>query len=246
MNHLPALPAHQPDRFPPVTAAWSQPDGLLAVGGDLSVPRLLAAYRRGIFPWPIAGQPLLWWSPSMRTVFDTAAIHVPRRFARWLRRSTWTLSVNRQFDAVIAACSGPRQGENGTWITPAMRAAYLRLHDAGHAHSVEAWEGTTLAGGIYGVAIGRMFFGESMFSARSNGSRVALLALARLLSEHGLPLLDAQMPSPHLDSLGARQVSRAHFCRQVSLLAGQLPAGQPWRPRELAPAAGMAPAARPA
>ncbi|HEY0180193.1 MAG TPA: leucyl/phenylalanyl-tRNA--protein transferase [Dokdonella sp.] len=223
MIRLPFLDAAAPDAFPPVEHALAEPDGLLAAGGDLSPPRLLAAYRRGIFPWYSRGEPILWWSPAMRAVFDTGAMHVPRRLARWLRGCTWTLRADTAFAEVVRACAAPRAKQRGTWITPEMHAAYVRLHRLGHAHSVEAWDGDRLAGGIYGVAIGRMFFGESMFSAAPNGSKVALLALARLLHARGCPLLDAQVASPHLFTLGARLLPRAEFCARVAALTGGVP-----------------------
>jgi leucyl/phenylalanyl-tRNA--protein transferase len=207
------------------------PDGLLAAGGDLSPERLLAAYRRGIFPWYSDGQPILWWSPSRRAVFDTASVHVPRRFARWLRGCDWELRADTAFAEVVRACAAPRRGEAGTWITADMQEAYGLLHRLGHAHSVEAFAGERLVGGIYGVAVGRMFFGESMFSREPNGSRVALQALARALGEWDFPLLDAQIESAHLASLGARTMPRAAFCSEVArLVARQGPTGT-WQAR---------------
>src|SRR3954468_22759304 len=178
---IPILRAGPLEPFPPVESALTDPDGLLAAGGDLSPARLLAAYRLGIFPWYSRGQPILWWSPDPRTVFDTAKMHVPRRLARFLRQCGWALTADTAFETVVRACAAPRAKQRGTWLDPEMRTAYQRLHALGHAHSVEAWDGAALAGGIYGVAIGRMFFGESMFSATENGSKVALLALARVL-----------------------------------------------------------------
>ena len=198
----------------------AEPDGLLAAGGDLSSERLLAAYRRGIFPWYSRGQPILWWSPNPRTVFETGRMHVPHRLARWLRTCDWTLRADSAFETVLRACAAPRAKQRGTWIDARMRQAYLRLHELGYAHSIEAWDGAELVGGIYGVAIGRMFFGESMFSAADNGSKVALLALAKTLDGWGYPLLDAQVASPHLFTLGAIELSRADFCARVTELVG--------------------------
>jgi leucyl/phenylalanyl-tRNA--protein transferase len=238
------LPFLDPDRasaFPSVARALAEPDGLLAAGGDLSPERLLAAYRRGIFPWFSEGEPILWWSPSRRTVFDTAAMHVPRRLARWLRGCDWTLRADSAFGAVMRACAAPRAKQRGTWITDPMIAAYERLHALGHAHSIEAWDGDRLVGGIYGVAVGHMFFGESMFSAASHGSKVALLGLARVLREREVPLLDAQVASDHLFTLGAFELPRIEFCARVAQLAAQPAPAAPWRgqplplPRELAP-----------
>jgi leucyl/phenylalanyl-tRNA--protein transferase len=235
---IPILRAGTLEPFPPVESALVEPDGLLAAGGDLSPARLLAAYRLGIFPWYSRGQPILWWSPDPRTVFETAYMHVPRRLARFLKTSAWRLTADTAFETVIRACAAPRAKQRGTWLDADMRAAYERLHALGHAHSVEAWDGETLAGGIYGVAIGRMFFGESMFSAADNGSKVALLALARALRDWGFPLLDAQVASPHLFPLGAREIRRVDFCARVAALTGEKGVEGPWRdafPR-LAPA----------
>jgi len=217
---IPFLDPQRSDEFPPVENALREPDGLLAGGGDLSPERLLAAYRRGIFPWYSRGQPILWWSPDPRTVFMTDRMHVPRRLARWLRSCAWTIRADTAFETVVRACAAPRAGQRGTWIDLAMRKAYLRLHELGFAHSIEAWDGDALVGGIYGVAVGRMFFGESMFSAANNGSKVALLALARLLRGWRYPMLDAQIASPHLFTLGAIELPRDVFCARTAELAG--------------------------
>jgi leucyl/phenylalanyl-tRNA--protein transferase len=239
---IPFLDATKPDAFPPVEDALREPDGLLAAGGDLSPARLLAAYRRGIFPWYSRGQPILWWSPDPRTVFLTDRMHVPRRLARFLRACAWTLKADTAFETVVRACAAPRAKQRGTWLDPDMRKAYVRLHELGHAHSVEAWDGDALVGGIYGVSIGRMFFGESMFSAADNGSKVALLALGRVLRDGGCPLLDAQVASPHLFTLGATEIARADFTARVAALTAEKSAAGPWRdafarlaPAELAP-----------
>jgi leucyl/phenylalanyl-tRNA--protein transferase len=222
---MPARPFFLPtDRylpFPAASTALREPDGLLAVGGDLSATRLLEAYRSGIFPWYSQGQPILWWSPDPRTVFRTDAVRLSSRFRRGLRRSGWRVRADTAFDAVLDACAGiPRPGQRGTWITPEMSRAYSHLHLAGHAHSVEVFDADgALAGGLYGVATGRMFFGESMFSARSGGSKVALAGLARRLQDWGWPLLDAQVGNPHLHFLGAETWPRARFLAAVSELA---------------------------
>ncbi|MCC4588644.1 leucyl/phenylalanyl-tRNA--protein transferase [Xanthomonas sp. NCPPB 1067] len=202
--------------FPPAEQALREPDGLLAVGGDLSAPRLLNAYAHGVFPWFSDGQPILWWSPDPRMVFRTDGVRLSSRFRRQLRNSTWTVRADTAFEQVITACAAiPRAGQDGTWITLAMQRAYLRLHRLGHAHSMEVFDGARLVGGIYGVAIGRMFFGESMFSAVSGGSKVALAALAAHLHARGWPLLDAQVENPHLLSLGAERLARADFLQRV-------------------------------
>jgi leucyl/phenylalanyl-tRNA--protein transferase len=231
MIRLPFLDMDRPDAFPPVERARRAPDGLLAAGGDLSPERLLAAYRRGIFPWYSDGQPILWWSPATRAVFDTANMHVPRRLARWLRGCDWTIRADSAFAEVMRACAAPRAYTHGTWITGDMLAAYVRLHALGIAHSVEVWDRDRLAGGIYGIAIGRMFYGESMFSAATNGSKVALLALCRGLRESGIPLLDAQVASDHLFTLGAREMARADFCASVAALAEDAAIEGSWRER---------------
>lgn len=218
--------------FPAPHRALRDPDGLLAMGGDLSPARLLNAYASGIFPWYSEGQPILWWCPDPRLVFDTATFRLPTRFRRWLRRSTWQVSFDTGFDAVVAACADtPRPGQPGTWLLPEMRAAYGQLHRLGHAHSVEVRDGGRLVGGLYGVAVGRMFFGESMFSGESGGSKVALAALCRSLTGWGWPLLDAQVENPHLLSLGARRMPREQFLAQVALLAAQPGLIGPWNER---------------
>jgi leucyl/phenylalanyl-tRNA--protein transferase len=206
--------------FPPPGEALRHPNGLLAAGGDLSLPRLLRAYATGIFPWYGPGEPILWWSPDPRCVFHSDRMHLPRRQARIFARSPWTVVADRDFAAVIDACAAPREGSHGTWIVREMREAYLALHRAGHAHSIEVLDGAERVGGLYGVALGRMFFAESMYSARSGGSKAALLGLARRLREWGWPLLDAQVPSDHLSTLGAREMPRAEFLRALPALVG--------------------------
>lgn len=197
-----------------------EPRGLLAIGGDLSPTRLLNAYRHGIFPWFSDGQPILWWSPDPRMVFRTGAVKLSSRFRRSLKTSTWQVRADSAFAAVVAACAQtPRPGQRGTWINAHMIDAYIDLHRLGHAHSVEVFDGDRLVGGIYGVAIGRMFFGESMFSGVSGGSKVALAALACRLHEWNWPLIDAQVENDHLLSLGARHVSRIDFLAQVAALS---------------------------
>ncbi|HYG05692.1 MAG TPA: leucyl/phenylalanyl-tRNA--protein transferase [Stenotrophomonas sp.] len=215
--------------FPPVEQALRDPDGLLAVGGDLSPARLLNAYAHGIFPWFSEGQPILWWSPDPRVTFDTASFRLPSRLRRALRHSPWQLRADTAFEAVVAACaSAPRPGQDGTWITASMQRAYAELHRLGHAHSVEVFDGEALVGGIYGVGIGRMFFGESMFSARSGGSKVALAGLAAFLHAQHCPLIDAQVENPHLLSLGARQLPRNEFMCRVRELVNAPEAVGPW------------------
>ncbi len=205
--------------FPPAELALREPDGLLAVGGDLSPVRLLNAYAGGIFPWFSDGQPLLWWSPDPRMVFRTEGVHLATRFRRTLRGSDWQVRADTAFSEVMQACArAPRPGQDGTWITDGMLHAYAELHRLGYAHSVEVFEEEVLVGGIYGVAIGRMFFGESMFSGRSGGSKIALAALARTLASWGWPLIDAQVENPHLLRMGAEPLHRAPFLQQVRQL----------------------------
>ncbi|WP_259168012.1 leucyl/phenylalanyl-tRNA--protein transferase [Xanthomonas sp. 4461] len=218
--------------FPPVERALREPDGLLAIGGDLQPQRLLTAYAHGIFPWFSDGQPILWWSPDPRMVFCSDGVRLSSRFKRQLRNCRWTLRADTAFAQVIAACaSSPRPGQDGTWITAQMQAAYVDLHHRGHAHSLEVFDGTRLVGGIYGVAVGRMFFGESMFSAESGGSKVALAALAADLHARGWPLIDAQVENPHLLSLGAHHMPRPEFLQHVRRQVGLAEPAGSWSER---------------
>lgn len=196
-----------PGLFPSSDAALDEPNGLLAAGGDLSVPRLRAAYRQGIFPWYSEGQPILWWSPDPRTVIFPEQFHVSRSLAREIRKRTFDLTVNTAFDQVIKCCAEPREQQPDTWITHEMQQAYIRLHQAGHAHSVECWHNDSLVGGLYGVVSGQVFFGESMFSRMSNASKVALACLA----EMGFAMIDCQMETEHLTSLGAIPIPRSSY-----------------------------------
>jgi leucyl/phenylalanyl-tRNA--protein transferase len=188
-----------------------EPDGLLAAGGDLGTPRLLAAYRLGIFPWFGPGQPVLWLSPDPRCVLFPGAFHASRRLRRELRRSDAEIRFNTCFDAVVAACAEPRPGQDGTWIVPEMMTAYSRLHAEGWAHSIEVWQEDTLIGGLYGVVIGRVIFAESMFSRQSNASKYALYALSQVLKVREFELIDCQVMSGHLTSLGAELLPRPRF-----------------------------------
>lgn len=213
--------------FPPVHHAES---GLLAVGGDLSEARLLLAYRSGIFPWFSEGEPLLWWSPDPRMVLFPNEFHCSRSLARVIRKGAFRVSVDQAFEAVIRACGDtPRPRQDGTWIVPEMVKAYTALHRRGHAHSIECWEGDELVGGLYGVALGGAFFGESMFSWRDNASKVAMFALVRAALAWGITLIDCQMSNPHLTRLGAREIPRAQFCPLLyASLEHRLPP-QAWR-----------------
>lgn len=220
-------PDDPPEAFPSPDSALRDPDGLLAVGGDLSPERLLAAYRLGIFPWFNEGQPILWWSPDPRAVLLPDELHVSRSLRRTLKRNEFTVTMDQAFDAVIAGCAESRS-TSGTWITPEMRRAYESLYELGSAHSVEVWQGNNLAGGLYGVGLGRLFAGESMFSAVTDASKVALLALARRCSALGVELIDCQLHTPHLESLGSRCIPRQEYLKRVTELRDQSATGA-WR-----------------
>ena len=210
-------PAGRPQRgmsFPPPESADA--DGLLAIGGDLSVPRLLEAYRRGIFPWYEEGGPILWWSPDPRLVLDPSEFRASRSLRAVVRKGTFAVRFNTAFAAVIRACAEmERAGQDGTWITADVQSAYTALHRLGHAHSVEAWFGDELAGGLYGVMLGRCFFGESMFARRTDASKVALAALVERMKALEVGLIDCQVTTPHLLGLGAKEVPRAEFLRRL-------------------------------
>jgi len=216
------------DPFPPVAAALRAPNGLLAAGADLSPDRLLDAYARGIFPWSSEDEPLLWWSPDPRMVLWLSELHISRSLRRRIRSGAYRVTLDRAFRDVMAGCADPRPDQDGTWITPWMLDAYVRLADLGHAHSVEVWAGTTLVGGLYGVALGRMFFGESMFSRQPDTSKVALVTLVRQLERWGFELVDCQMSTAHLASLGAREIPRAEFLRHVERLVKRPGVPAPW------------------
>lgn len=211
---IPWLP--QPPRFPPVDSALAEPNGLLAAGGDLSPERLLAAYRQGIFPWYAEGEPILWWSPEPRMVLAPSEFAISRSLAKTLRNRRYEVRADSAFAQVMTACAAPRDGAGGTWISAEMQAAYLRLHQLGYAHSIETWVDGRLAGGLYGVAIGGVFYGESMFAAVTDASKIALAHLCRHLERHDFGLLDCQMNTPHLASLGAREIPRHEFMAQLA------------------------------
>lgn len=204
-----------PNAFPDVGTALREPDGLLAGGGDLSPARLLYAYQHGIFPWYDEGEPILWWSPDPRCVFYPERYRVARRLRRDLKNYDATVTFNQAFDDVVAACAGPRRSEQGTWITTDIMDAYGAMHRAGWAHSVELWRDGQLIGGSYGMAIGKVFFGESMFSHADNASKLALMALCRVLTEHDFRLFDCQVVSEHLLTLGAEVLPRKAFVTQL-------------------------------
>lgn len=197
--------------FPPLDHALREPNGLLAAGGDLRPERLIQAYRHGCFPWFQEGQPPLWWSPDPRTVLFPGELHVSRSLAKFMRQTPFRVTFDLAFIEVVTACAGPRRNADGTWITPEMQQAYLQLHELGIAHSVEVWQADQLVGGLYGLAMGQLFFGESMFSRATNASKVGFVTLVRHLQDWGFVLIDCQMPTRHLESLGARPLSRGEF-----------------------------------
>ena len=207
------------DAFPPLELALKEPNGLLCAGGDLSPQRLLLAYRQGIFPWYCPGEPILWWSPDPRMVLIPSRLKISRSLRRTLRAGRYQIRLDSDFPAVIHACATtPRDGQAGTWITAEMQAAYCTLHELGYAHSVETWVDNKLLGGLYGMAIGRMFYGESMFSLTSGASKIALAHLTRYLDQQGFLLIDCQMNTPHLASLGAHEIPRSEFIKRLQVL----------------------------
>ena len=215
--------------FPPLRQALRNPNGLLAAGGDLSPDRLLRAYRLGIFPWFNRGEPILWWSPDPRMVLFPDELRISRSLRKTLRKGGFEARADSAFEQVIDACGQPRAGQRGTWITSEMKLAYSRLHRLGTAHSVETWRGGELVGGLYGVAIGRVFYGESMFSRVDDASKVALVHLTWQLSEWGFGLIDCQMNTPLLAGFGAREIARAEFTRRLAELVNYPDVRSPWR-----------------
>jgi leucyl/phenylalanyl-tRNA--protein transferase len=215
--------------FPPTRFALRAPNGLLAWGGDLHPRRLLAAYRLGIFPWYAEGQPILWWSPAPRCVLRPEKVYLSRRTRRRYNSRQYRLTADNAFTAVVEACAGPRPQEEGTWITPDMVAAYTQLHEMGHAHSVEVWHDDRLVGGIYGLALGAIFFGESMFSRRTDASKIALVALCRQLAAWDFGLLDCQVGNPHLYRMGAEDLDRRSFEEQLRALTAADRAPGSWQ-----------------
>ena len=207
-----------PTALPPTTRALTEPNGLLAVGGALTPGWLVHAYRQGVFPWYSADQPILWWAPDPRAVLRPEEFRISRSLARSIRKRGYETRVDTAFETVIEACAGPRHGLSGTWITPEMHDAYIALHRAGLAHSFETWRGERLVGGLYGVGLGRVFFGESMFTRDTDASKVALARLVADCRRLEVRLIDCQMPSPHLASLGSRNLPRRQFEAELALL----------------------------
>ncbi|MEO7726636.1 MAG: leucyl/phenylalanyl-tRNA--protein transferase [Burkholderiales bacterium] len=221
------LQAREP--FPPLSKALAEPNGLIAAGGELSAERLIDAYSHGIFPWFNPGQPILWWSPDPRMVLVPQEIKITRSLDKILRNREYAVRADTSFRAVMAACAAPRDGQDGTWISPDMIAAYCELHELGIAHSVETWIDGELAGGLYGVALGRMFYGESMFTRARDASKIALAHLARQLARWGFGMIDCQMHTAHLAAMGARDIPRADFMRRLQELVNYPDVRGPWK-----------------
>lgn len=209
------------NEFPHPSSALDEPNGLLAAGGDLSSDRLICAYRRGIFPWFSEDDPILWWSPNPRCVLFPEDIHISRSMRKWMSRSSLTFTFDQAFHRVISSCASLRQQTTGTWISREIESAYVELHKQGIAHSVEVWDEGKLVGGLYGLAMGKLFFGESMFSTQENTSKLAFMALAKQLSRWGYPLIDCQVHNPHLASLGASDIPRSEFLDYIDRYADQ-------------------------
>jgi len=217
------------DPFPPLALALAEPNGLLCAGGDLSPQRILEAYRNGIFPWYSPGEPILWWSPNPRMVLVPSELKISRSLRRTLRTASYQIRLDSAFPAVIRACARTRRkGQAGTWISGEMQAAYGRLHELGFAHSVETWLDDKLIGGLYGLAIGKIFYGESMFSHATDASKIALAHLCRHLEAQGFGLIDCQMNTPHLASLGAREIARSEFIARLRQLTAIAPDHRRW------------------
>ena len=215
--------------FPPLESALKAPNGLLAAGGDLSAERLLQAYANGIFPWYSEGDPILWWSPDPRMVLFPDELKVSRSLAKTLNKGLFEVRVDSAFRQVMEACAAPRLNQSGTWISPAMIEAYCRLHELGMAHSLESWRDGKLVGGLYGVALGRMFFGESMFSRQTDASKVAFVHLVRQLKRWRFGMIDCQMATRHLASFGAREISRQEFSARLAELIHYPPSPVQWQ-----------------
>lgn len=214
--------------FPPIGKALKSPNGLLCAGGDLSPGRLVEAYRQGIFPWFSQGDPILWWSPDPRMVLFPAELKLSRSLRKVVERGAFEIRLDSAFRAVIEACAAPRAGHAGTWIVPEMVDAYERLHILGHAHSVEAWRAGELMGGLYGVALGKVFFGESMFARATDASKVALVNLVERLAREGYRVIDCQQATAHLASLGAREIPRKAFAQLLQESIQYPPTGERW------------------
>lgn len=221
-------PDDDADPFPALNLALKDPDGLLAAGGSLRPERLLNAYRSGIFPWFDDDQPILWWSPDPRLTLKPAELHLSRSLKKFSKKAPYQYTFDTAFDTVIRACSAPREQQDGSWITESMIEAYQQLFELGHAHSVEVWHQGELVGGLYGIAIGQVFFGESMFSRRDNASKLGFAFLCQHLAQWGCQIIDCQVHSDHLESLGASLTSRKHFIEQLEQHCPQPLSSQAW------------------
>jgi leucyl/phenylalanyl-tRNA--protein transferase len=217
------------DPLPPISSALRRPNGLLAAGGGLSRERLVDAYSRGCFPWFNEGEPVLWWSPDPRMVLVPEELHVSRSLAKRVRQGGFDIRADTAFPDVMAGCAQPRRGQDGTWISQAMVDAYTALHGDGLAHSIETWIDGALVGGLYGIAIGRVFFGESMFARTTDASKLAFVHTVAQLRRWGFGLVDCQMSTAHLASFGAREIPRASFLRRIAQLVCKTPPRSPWR-----------------
>jgi leucyl/phenylalanyl-tRNA--protein transferase len=214
--------------FPPLEHALSDPNGLLAAGGDLSPQRLLDAYSKGIFPWFNEGEPILWWSPDPRMVLFPNELKISRSLRKTLKKNHYQIRADCSFTQVMHACALPRKGQAGTWIHPEMIAAYTALHEMGLAHSIETWMDGVLVGGLYGVSLGQVFFGESMFSWVPDASKIAFVHLVKQLQYWEFGLIDCQVKTSHLESLGAREISRTLFCQKLDALLTRVEPGSKW------------------
>jgi leucyl/phenylalanyl-tRNA--protein transferase len=227
---LPILDPQNPDQtFPALDTALTDPDGLLAAGGCLSSQRIINAYKQGIFPWYSPGEPILWWSPNPRLVLIPENLYISRSLRKTIRKGTFSLTYDQSFAQVMQYCAAPREEDAGTWITEEMYQAYTQLHQQGIAHSVEAWFDDELVGGLYGIAIGQVFFGESMFHKKTNASKVAFCYLVQQLSEWGYQLIDCQVHTQHLSSLGAEEINRTNFSSLIKQYCSTQPDDKAWK-----------------
>ncbi len=232
MHSLTFLSDHK-QPFPDTSLALDEPNGLLAIGGSLSTERLLSAYWNGIFPWFNQEDPILWWSPDPRAVIIPGHLHISRSLSKFIRKNLWTVTINQSFSQVIEQCAKLREKQQGTWITKEIQKAYIALHDIGQAHSLEVWEDDKLVGGLYGISIGKVFCGESMFHTRTNASKVAMFELEQHLLSNNFALIDVQLMNPHLKSLGAKPMIRKDFIKLLTGLRTRQPKSDCWQPRVL-------------
>jgi leucyl/phenylalanyl-tRNA--protein transferase len=230
--YLPEL-REDPAWFPPLYKALTEPDGLLAIGGDLAVSRLIQAYRNAVFPWFGEEDPLLWWSPSTRAVFEPHQLQLNRSLRKYLKQQHYRFSCNQAFSEVVAECAAPRHNQSGTWIVPQMQQAYLALHKAGIAHSIEVWRDDKLVGGLYGLSIGGLYCGESMFNREANTAKLALVMLQQHLQTYSAGWIDCQMPNPFLLQLGVKPLPRLAYISLLNQLKDDVVPEHCWLPREL-------------